>query len=275
MKITKTVLGIFLTTFLIGLVFVSSTKRKVVEPILLTNTIADPKPKAPLDSKIDREIEKKFFDWQEEDETKFRIKLLEAGEGFHGDEIKAKSGEVWLGLFKENDKYFLRSTKIKVRPGYDAVIDEAGEKTGKDVVVKGKNQPLFLVKNAGMLKEGEIKTIFSPQSSDDGESLQNGFVADYIFNGNNYTLRVDGEENSSKLILESENTKQVLFFVDAVGDSIWRLNWVGDLDGDGKLDVYADLPVFYNFSQRRLFLSSQAENGKLVKQVAMFHTSGC
>jgi hypothetical protein len=44
-------------------------------------------------------------------------------------------------IIKEKDTFLLRLTKIKVRPGHDAGVDEANEKTGKDVIVKEKNQP--------------------------------------------------------------------------------------------------------------------------------------
>ncbi len=236
-------------------------------------------PKAVLppltETKLESEIIEENNDWQNVDDSKFKIKLLETGQGFHGDEIEAKSGETWLGLFKEKNKYFLRSIKIKVRRSHDVVVDEPRAKTGKDVTVNGKNQPIFLLKNAVTLKEGEIKTIFYNPSNENLTNLGNGFVANYEINNKKYKLSVEGGANSSNLILGTDKTKQILFSVDKMGDATWNLIWVGDLDGDRKLDIYADLPVFYNFAQRRLFLSSQAENGKLIKQVALFHTSGC
>ncbi|HSK70077.1 MAG TPA: hypothetical protein VK892_00170 [Pyrinomonadaceae bacterium] len=274
MKITKTFLSVFFLTFLIGYVSVLPIK-KVSAPKGISIIIPKENSDLPIETKVEEEILEENNDWQEEDETKFKIKLIETGEGFHGDEIQAKSGETWLGLFKEKNKYNLRSVKIKVRRSFDVIVDELEEKTGKDVIVEGKKQPLFLVKNAEMLREGEIKTVFYAPSFDEAIRLQNGFVAEYKLNDKKYNLRVEGGTNSSTLILESENNRQVLYFVGAMGDATWNLYWVGDLDKDGKLDLYADIPVFYNFSQKRLFLSSQAENGRLVKQVALFHTIGC
>lgn len=277
MKKTKIFIGLFLLTFVIGLTsyILCSRIDKTVVVEEIPETTAFNSSEAMIETIIKPEILAENTDWKEEDKSKFKIKLLETGEGFHGNEINAKSGETWLGLFKEKDKYNLRSVKIKVRPGFDGVSDEPGEMTGKDVIVKGKRQPLFLVKNADMLREGEIKTVFFAESFDDAINLYNGFVAEYKLNNKKYTLRVEGGTNSSTLILESENNKQILYFVDGMGDATWNLLWVGDLDKDGKLDLYADMPVFYNFSQKRLFLSSQAEDGKLVKQVALFHTTGC
>jgi hypothetical protein len=283
MRIKRNFIIVFLTAFFIGILSCFFTldfsipkaayieEKSVVEKNLLPAGISPQK----LEIKEAPEILEENNELENEDESKFKVKLLETGEGFHGKEIKAKSDEVWFGLFKKRGKYFLRSTKIKVRPGFDAVLDYVGKKSGKDIKVEGKNEPLFLVKNADFLKQGEIETVFDVSDDEDSGSLQNGFIKDFVFNGEKYTLRVDGGKNSSALILETDNIRQVLFYVGAMGDSTWNLYWVGDLDKDGKLDLYADLPVFYNFSQKRLFLSSQAGNGKLVKQVAMFHTSGC
>lgn len=58
-------------------------------------------------------------------------------------------------------------------------------------------------------------------------------------------------------------------------DCGWGIYWAGDLDGDGKLDLYLDLANHYNVGQYRLFLSSPAEKGKLVKEVANFRFVGC
>ena len=38
--------------------------------------------------------------------------------------------------------------------------------------------------------------------------------------------------------------------------------------GDGKLDLYVQVGYHYNSTQRKLFLSSQAKKGKLVREVA-------
>ena len=269
MKITKAFAGVFLVTFLIGYASVLPTKRTPApdksEKVDLRAQNYHDFSKPSVETKVEQKTPEEVVDWKEEDDSKFKIKLLETGEGFHGDQIKAKSGETWLGLFKENDNYFLRPAKIKISRAQDE----------KNVSVAGKNKPIFLLKNANMLHEGKIKTLFHNSSDENLTSLENGFVAEYQLNDKKYTLRVEGGANSSKLILETENAGQLLYSVDKMGDATWNLVWVGDLDGDGKLDLYADLTDFYNFSERRLFLSSQAEKGKLVRQIANFWTNGC
>lgn len=277
MKITKIFISIFLLAFLIGttVYFLIPKTEKSVEQVEIVKIISANSSAPKVEFKAEPKLPDQSYNWNNEDNAQFKIKLLETGEGFHGNEINANSGEVWLGLFKINDEYFLRNTKIKIRRVEDAVVDEANQKTGKSVSVVDNHKPLFLMKNADMLPQSKILTLFCNPSEENLTHLENGFVKKYEINGSKYTLRVEGKENSSRLILESENTKQILYSLDKMGDTTWNLIWIGDLDGDGKLDLYANLPSFYNFSEHKLFLSTQAENGKLVKQIANFWTSGC
>ena len=63
--------------------------------------------------------------------------------------------------------------------------------------------------------------------------------------------------------------------MEAHDEAQWVLLWAGDLDGDGRLDLYMNLSTHYNVSARRLFLSSAAASGALVREVAVFQTTGC
>jgi hypothetical protein len=54
------------------------------------------------------------------------------------------------------------------------------------------------------------------------------------------------------------------------GSLTWRLLWAGDIDGDGKLDLYMDFTTDGVGGHRELFLSSQAKPGELAKSVATF-----
>ncbi len=78
------------------------------------------------------------------------------------------------------------------------------------------------------------------------------------------------------MILESDEIRQILHTINAeYTDSLGTLHWTGDLDRDGKPDFYFDLFEHENVENRILFISSEAEKGKLVKLVAQFWTTGC
>ena len=274
MNFKKLFISAFVAAFLVGLTAYVLSPNTKIKPQLKTVENHLEKKRNDFDALKIPESRQKFFAYEEIDDSQFKAKLLETGEGFHGDEILAKDGEVWFGLFNENNKFYLRKTKIKVKPDEDGLGEEPGVMTGKSVSINRKNQPMFLVKGAENLKSGEIKTALLGTYGDNYLSLSKGFKT-FFYMGESYTLSVEGGENSLNLILETNEVKQEIFKLDMVGDATWNLIWVGDLDGDDKLDLVADLPTFYNFSQKRLFLSSQAKDGKLVEQVAVFHTSGC
>lgn len=63
----------------------------------------------------------------------------------HGDEITAKSGETWWGLYQHGDDFELRTTSLSVLDVHDPIVDLEGEMSGKRVTVDTHAQPLFLV----------------------------------------------------------------------------------------------------------------------------------
>ncbi|MDM7921673.1 MAG: VCBS repeat-containing protein [Pyrinomonadaceae bacterium] len=227
---------------------------------------------------MEAEYEADFEQWASEEESRFTVQLLEIGEGYHGDEVAARTGETWFGLFGNEHGSEVRRTKVIVKPAEDPVVDSPGEMTGKSVRVRGKDQPVFLFRNADFIKEGRVLTLSARSDRYDHNEtfyLSNGFERTYRLGENEYRLWVTGGANSLRLNLSTGDTQQLVFSVAAIGDATWDLIWVGDIDGDGKLDLLANLPTFYNFGQTRLFVSSKADPGKLVKQVALFHTTGC
>jgi hypothetical protein len=296
MKIKKKFIVIFLLTFIIGFVSVLPT-QKVSPNIVTVTALPEKSPMPPLEPTSKLETLEEVEHAMDEQKSPYKIKLLETGEGFHGDEIEAKSGEVWLGLFKERESYSLRSTKIKIRRVHDDIVDDEDEtkKTGKSVEIEGKLKPIFLLKNANKLREASITTLFQRLTIDEiseaNESeivsneklttLKKDFIQKYKIGRKEYGLKVIDAKNKNNekilaLILESNGIRQVLHTINAeYADSLGTVYWVGDLDRDEKPDFYFDLFEHENVENRVLFLSSVTEKGKLVKMVAQFWTTGC
>lgn len=59
------------------------------------------------------------------------------------------------------------------------------------------------------------------------------------------------------------------------GEGFPALDWAGDLDGDGKLDLILSTGSDGYAGIKTLYLSSHAEEGKLVRRVAWFSSSSC
>lgn len=216
--------------------------------------------------------------------TPLSVRLLETGDGFHGDQVNARSGETWLGLYVNNSSSALIDSRLIVRRVYDPIVDDDERSaSGKSVSVDRDEEPLLLVKNAPGLKPGPVATIFYVQP-DEFFILSKHPVMSLKLGMQSYQLKLVGTGPGAdsilplnpQCVLSDGTTTQVLRNLDGeVSDIDWTLLWAGDLDGDGKLDLYADLRGHYNTTQRKLFLSSQAKPGQLVAEVGEFLTSGC
>lgn len=208
-----------------------------------------------------------------------KIQILEIG-AFHGEEVSAESGDNWFGLFKFGNDHALFPVVLWVETVRDEIVDAPDEKTGKEVKTVGHGKPLFLIKGKNLVQRRKIETVFAGEKSIGGDFNEN-----YEFAGVKYNVKVESErkdkENpqylneSSKLTLSDGRVSQTIFSVEACDDCAWQMIWAGDLDADGKLDFYLQLNSHYNSRVMRLFLSSEAENGNLVKEVAEFGIVGC
>ena len=209
------------------------------------------------------------------------IQLLQVG-GFHGDEVAAESGEIWLGLYSTSDGYTLTPSRITVETVYDPFVDNAGEKTGKVVSVEGQTRPLFLIKGLDAPKRKYITTL-----SAEGAILSPGKSLDLRLDGKSeYHLTAYGEgeigpngftllENYS-LELSKGKLSQELVAYSSTNGAIPTLLWAGDLDGDGQLDLVINATPHYTvYSAPMLFLSSMAKDDNLVQRVAIFVATGC
>ena len=209
------------------------------------------------------------------------IQLLQVGV-FHGDEVSAESGEVWLGLYSTPDGYALITSRITVETVYDPLVDNPGEKTGKVVSVAEQTRPLFLIKGLEVPKTESINTLSTEQTVlNPGKSLNLRLDGE-----NEYHLMAYGEgdigpngftslENYSIELSKGQSSQELLTY-DSTNGAIPTLLWAGDLDGDNQLDLLINATPHYTvYSAPVLFLSSMAKDGNLVQRVAIFIATGC
>jgi hypothetical protein len=215
-----------------------------------------------------------------------QVRLVETGGVFHGDEVSARTGETWLGLYVSKGGSSLAPSVVRVEPAEDPISNEGpGNMDGKVVSVKRKGEPVFLIRGAHALKPGPVVTSYVGETN--------------LTDGSNVAVRLAGAEyalsvvtahkgaapvpgvtfDDSKLILSRGALTQVIYDLGGKGDetetAYWKLLWAGDLDGDRRLDLYVQVSGHYNIIERKLFLSSRARPKQLVRELAEFSTSGC
>jgi|GEM_PF-1083208 len=216
---------------------------------------------------------------------KYKIKLVdiaEHGSIYRNEEVIAKNGEKWLGFFSDNNVTYLKNINVKVEQDQD----DAEIKIESSKIQE--SQPLFLLKNSEKFKEGKVTTLFQENSSDEVDFqdqtnvMYQGFIREFQLGGKKYTLQIkDGLTKSGEkmlaLVLETEGKSQVVTYGYYFDETyLGSLLWVGDIDGDEKLDLYMNDNDYEKGSfSSSLFLSSEAEKGKLVKESANFFTAGC
>jgi hypothetical protein len=192
---------------------------------------------------------------------------------FRSDQIPFKHGESWLGLFREGSKYSIRRTKLTV-----SKVKEPGS-VDIEVGTERSARSLFLVRNMPFIKEREVTTVWDEETTEQASMPLSDKPRTFVLAGKTYTLTVEGTKEGrlakgSKLVIDSGKDRQVLRTLDNdCSDCAWTVIWAGDLDLDGKLDLFMDLADQPETTEKVLFVSSQSIGGKLVKHVASLRLS--
>lgn len=251
-----------------------------------TKTPASPRdPKAAAEPLVDSTVKKHVDLSYPEDSLMFNgMRILRVGE-FHGDEVIANAADLeWMGLFKTEDGiYYLEKIKVITTAVHDIITDEEGEKTGVLVSVSNKDSCLLLMEPKPYLISGKIKMSIDTQTDcipRDEMDLELGEI--------NYTLYTTeeipapDEENQNHIysVMLNDGGLNRFHTTKLVQTEFWddqfaTLCFAGDIDGDGMLDLILDTSNHYNMSRITLYLSSQAEQGYLVKPVGWHVITGC
>ncbi len=205
---------------------------------------------------------------------------------YHGDEVTADMQKAdWHTLYKNGNEYQLDKAKLKFTHFHDPIVDESeSEKTG--VAVTGSHENEILLANTGELTTGILKhvdldtNVILPGKSyyfDFGDAHYRLYASAY-----RYKEQMEGQYTTRnyKLYLErqqnGQTTKQLLIarpFLPDLYDMPTFL-FVGDIDNDNQPDIIFNV-LMHNSSDLILYLSGNADQGKLLKVMAMHESSGC
>jgi hypothetical protein len=147
--------------------------------------------------------------------------------------------------------------------------DRKGKKSGVELTVKGDEATLLLREVPGVASFRTVAAVSSLQTSGDEivDQRATGMLGNLPFTLWSETASM-GRTKGFVVKLESGGLEQVLFVNPICEGCGWELMWGGDLDGDGKLDLLLATTDQENFGTLRLFLSTAAEPGQAMRQVA-------
>jgi hypothetical protein len=193
---------------------------------------------------------------------------------YHAHEARVDTNGNWLALQRVDEHWQL----VSVIPQF-ALVDDAilGPKEGIRVSTNISNANILLMDES--LKPGPVESslkghpaeMTTPQDYEDSRLPDVGQTRALSLNKQQYVLKnIAGE-----IVLESQGLTQKLFSYSEAGDTNAYILWIGDLDNDGKIDLIVDASDHYNAGELRLYLSSTAPKGSLVKLVARRRTTGC
>lgn len=203
---------------------------------------------------------------------------------------KTKNGEKWLGLYIKDGSSSLIESKVSAKPLVDP--ENKKEVIGISIEVDQPANPIFLVKGATMLNPGPAPTIYQSGGATahnllDTENLAAGKPQLLKLGDHEYLLKAITTKASSdekpcskcltmQLSFSSGEQTQIIYseenFDPAIDAATWMLSWAGDVDRDGKPDLYLCFSSAAFGDRTELFLSSQAKPDQLLKSVATFLT---
>ncbi len=171
------------------------------------------------------------------------------------DKIILDDGEVWLGLYPAGNHAVVRTCKLRVRP-VPSPLDDQTKATKVESTTNG--PPLFLFKGTAAVKPGNVTSLYTNPDYDAPETIS------VTLQNKKYVLRVAEEKEADgyrvlRLKLKL-GAKEMELGNCPARDSIYPV-WAGDLDADGRLDVYLRIEHHNFMTEQILYLSSADTTG--------------
>lgn len=180
--------------------------------------------------------------------------------------VKGVSPTGWLALWPDG----LAKATVTFERVSDPLLDDGKPetvKTGIDVRVDGgPARPIVLIKGLPPRKVSSVLKgavqLCEPQKI--------GAVV-----GDSVVLACETTESKGvRLVAAVNGEHQTLYSQTGLDTDGWVLEWAGDLDGDGRLDLLLSADEHSALRTRRLFLSSGAGK-RLYREAAVLKTPGC
>ncbi|MDR1811323.1 MAG: FG-GAP repeat protein, partial [Candidatus Fibromonas sp.] len=174
-----------------------------------------------------------------------------------------------IGLFQENDAYYLKPEKIAFEEGFS----ECAEVATLSLVSEAK----FLFLNFANYNKDKIQAIpiHLDGTSVQGKDMEPGEKFTFDYSNVQYEFEAFGERDKDNMgnitnhslvySIKGAANKQTIANIPLARGTIITLLFIGDLDGDGKPDIILNAPSDYEDVDIMVFLSSTAKDGEYLR----------
>jgi hypothetical protein len=193
------------------------------------------------------------------------ITLLRPGLYFSDDRPKDLSGN-WLCMSREPERIELHPCSPKLVPVEQQIHDEMLLRVEPE---RETRETLFAIRGWSPPRDASPFTTYRalPMWFRIGEMP--------IESPGRASLLMEKSSEGVCIRLRSEGREQTIACLDTLDEDATALHWAGDLDGDGRIDLLVDATSHHAGTDLRLYLSSRASNGELVREVARLEKSNC
>lgn len=195
--------------------------------------------------------------------------------------LESVISKTWMEFYRDvkTGEYHVAKAQYAIGTYHDDCLGLDQEK------LKSSRNCLFYL-NMPTLKETKVDSI----------SIGTGYITPkhpfvINFNGSRYTLQAEAQISEDhifnpdqeygywkkyRMTLKKDDLPEALLFnIPEFTDSVLRLLFAGDIDGDGKLDLVFDSHTWYESDAKTVFLSSLATDGIIVKAASFELSYDC
>lgn len=176
--------------------------------------------------------------------------------------INFSSKMKWYGVYQEDGIYHLKKTSVSFFRAYSELLDFG-------ISTNDNKSLLFIIGSEKPLNEKILEGLYWKRFGDSFYQYTDQDFQALL----KYGIQVDPAKYGFSITLKSLEKSQLLNPNDAGISHAIAIQWVGDLDDDGKLDFI--LHYGEKNGQTILYLSSEANKNEIVKPVAAYFSGYC